>query len=129
MPLEWLSIRATRVIDLSPLRDLPLTVLLLPDTAVADLSPLRTLKLVRLQITNTRVSDLTPLTEVPLQLLLLSPYSIDKGLDMLRRKTSLKEIGVAWDQLWSPEVFWSKFDSGELRKPSKAEQESRHVRK
>ena len=64
-PVLW----NTRVTDLSPLKDMKLTVLYCCNTAVADLSPLKDMKLTTLHCWNTRVSDLSPLKDMKLTVL------------------------------------------------------------
>ncbi len=55
--------------DLSPLKDMKLTVLHCPYTRVSDLMPLKSMKLEHLTFSNTPVADLTPLKDMPLRLL------------------------------------------------------------
>ncbi len=61
---SWNSIEG-----LSPLRDMPLTVLKCNNTQIADLGPLRGMRLTFLECSATRVSDLSPLRRMPLTLL------------------------------------------------------------
>lgn len=50
--------------DLSPLKDMKLTVLICSGTDVSDLSPLKAMRLAGLSCNNTKVSDLSPLKDV-----------------------------------------------------------------
>ncbi|MFC1462532.1 SUMF1/EgtB/PvdO family nonheme iron enzyme [Verrucomicrobiota bacterium] len=54
------DLRGTSVSDITPLRGLPLTSLLINGTDVADISPIKGMRLNRLGLGGTRVSDLSP---------------------------------------------------------------------
>ncbi len=56
-----------KLIDLSPLRGLPLTHLIVHDNPVGDLSPLEGMKLISLYCSRTKVADLSPLQGMPLE--------------------------------------------------------------
>ncbi len=64
--------RKGKVVDLSPLRGLPLTDLTCVSTLVFDLSPLRGMPLTRLNYGNSSAFDLTPLQGMPLNWLCFS---------------------------------------------------------
>jgi hypothetical protein len=64
--LNHLNCPENPVADLSPLRDMPLTVLIAGDTRVSDLSPLQGMRLKQLTLQSTAVTDLSPLKEMPL---------------------------------------------------------------
>lgn len=66
LPLNALDLRLTPVTDLTPLAGMPLTLLALEQTRVADLSPLRGMKLQKLYLNQTSVRDLSPLAGMPL---------------------------------------------------------------
>jgi Leucine-rich repeat (LRR) protein len=55
------------LIDLAPLRGMPLNKLLLAGAGVSDLTPLAGMPLTTLSMNNTRVTDLTPLSGAPLR--------------------------------------------------------------
>ena len=63
--------------DLSPLKDAPVSSLSLDATAVTDLSPLRALKLKTLFARNTPLKDLSPLAGLPLESLWLSKSQVE----------------------------------------------------
>jgi len=65
----FLHIGDTNVVDLSALRDLPLTHLSIPRSEVVDLSPLRGMPLKHLRMSRSRVVDLSPLRGMPLHCL------------------------------------------------------------
>ncbi len=67
---------AGMVVDLSPLRDLPIAELALADTRVTDLAPLAGMPLKRLDLTRTPVRDLTPLIGMPLERLELGETNV-----------------------------------------------------
>ncbi len=70
--ISKLTLKGAAISDLSPLRDLPLTRLILNDCpAVRDLSPLQGMRLDRLEFRNTKVADLSPLRGMPLESLQL----------------------------------------------------------
>jgi len=71
MPLENLTICATQVSDLKPLKDLKLTSLNCDSSRVTDLSPLTNLPLTTLMIHNTNVSDLSPVRGMRLRSLVM----------------------------------------------------------
>jgi len=66
MPISILNLQETKVTDLSALPSLPLKSLDLTKTAVEDLRPLRGMKLNRLVLKSTPVTDLSPLAGMPL---------------------------------------------------------------
>ncbi len=105
MPLALLDLTNTPVIDLRPLAATPLTTLVLDGSAVADISPIRLLPLIELRLSGTRVTDLRPLGDDQgagrsLERLIL-PTAPDKGLDVLRRVLTLKQIGRTWEGSWA----------------------------
>jgi hypothetical protein len=69
--LRELQIEANRnegvLVDLSPLKGLPLTTLWMSSNKVSDLTPLRGMPLRNLTIMETEVTDLTPLIGMPLE--------------------------------------------------------------
>ncbi|MBS0207297.1 MAG: protein kinase [Planctomycetes bacterium] len=67
VPLTLLSVFGTRVSDLTPLKGMNLTYISLADTRVSDLSPLRGMSLDYVDCNITQVSDLSPLEGMPLQ--------------------------------------------------------------
>jgi hypothetical protein len=74
----------TRLADLSPLRGMKLTQLVLHHSAVADLAPLKGMKLRHLDCTAARkVTDLSPLKGMPLKMLSI-PYTQVKELAPLK---------------------------------------------
>lgn len=66
LPIEEISLKGNPVADLSSLKYAPLTVLVINNTKVTDLSPIRNAKLIRLDIHNTAISDLTPIQDMPI---------------------------------------------------------------
>ena len=115
LPLEMLWLNDTPVEDISPLKDAPLVSLTLAGTKVSDLSPLPRSRLQRLHIGGTPVSDLTPLEGLTLTRLVFDPGRIEKGLDVVRKMTTLNELGLDMNTRMRPEEFWNLYDSGGLR--------------
>jgi serine/threonine protein kinase/formylglycine-generating enzyme required for sulfatase activity len=75
MPLTSLHIYRNEVTDLSPLNGMPLTFLHLSETRVSDLSPLHGMPLKQLIVDTTPVTDVSPLSGLPLTFLSLNaPY-------------------------------------------------------
>jgi serine/threonine-protein kinase len=60
---------ANKLVDIAPLRGMPLTKLTLTNTRVSDLSPLKGMSLAYLYIGTTQVTNLTPLEGMPLRVL------------------------------------------------------------
>ncbi len=87
-----LEIAFTRVKDLEPLRGMRLTSLSIANTRVTDLSPLRGMPLQELYLQNTPVTDITPLEKCPLRKIVFTPKRITRGLQVLRRISTLKSI-------------------------------------
>ena len=72
MPLTSLYIYTIQVSDLSPLGGMKLTNLLCADTLVSDLSPLKGMMLELMDCSGTHVSDISPLVGMPLKAILLN---------------------------------------------------------
>lgn len=114
LPLDSLWLDDTPVEDIGPLKETPLVSLTLKGTIVRDLRPLNGNRLLRLNIKNTRVTDLTSLEGMRLTRLVFDPRRIKKGLDVVRKMTTLNELGLDLNTLMRPEQFWKRYDSGEL---------------
>ena len=93
MPLQYLQIVNTKVLDLAPVEGMPLG---------------------RLDIYGTSVTDLSPLKGMQLKDIRLTPKNITQGLDILRDMKSLKTIGTG-DQSWPAAEFWERYDKGEFK--------------
>ena len=101
-----------RLMDLSPLRGLPLAHLDIGNNAVSDLSPLRGMKLTSFNCGLTHVRDLSPLKEMPLESLTasftkvvdLSPLSGMKLSDLSIEMTEVSDLtplrGMPLWRLW-----------------------------
>jgi serine/threonine protein kinase/Leucine-rich repeat (LRR) protein len=123
MPLATLDLTNTPVTDLKPLVGTPLTSLILDGTAIADIGPLRLLPLKELRMAGTRITDVRPLSDAQgaghsLERLILPP-KIERGLDGLRRLTSLQRIGERWEGSWDKATaaadFWRLQATGPVR--------------
>ena len=91
--LSQLTITKCRdVRDLSPLRDLPLTVLRISHAAVDDLEPIANCKLRELWMAGTRVSDLNPLRGMPMARIFMDQCSQLSDVSPLMDLASLEEI-------------------------------------
>lgn len=118
-PIKMLWLTGCPVADISPLRRVPLISLTLQDTLVTDLSPLEGHPLQRLHIGGSAVTDLTPVGSLQLTRLVFTPSRIKKGLDLVRKMPSLKELGTRFDDnaddKMPPATFWELYDKGELK--------------
>lgn len=116
MPLKTLNCSQNHQLsDLSPLKGMGLVDLFCNDTQVSDLSPIRGMPLKRFYFDKTQITDLSPLEGLELTEVALTPQQIRTGLDKLRRMPSIQKLRRnAWDEAVSPDVFWRKFDAGEL---------------
>ena len=107
--LKKLLIMGAGVTDISPLKHLPLTDLELWCTDVSDISPLKGMHLKRLNIEtseSSRVTDLSPLKGMELESLQFLANGVTKGIGIVRRMKSLKEINRM-----KPEEFWKEYDA------------------
>jgi serine/threonine protein kinase/Leucine-rich repeat (LRR) protein len=116
MPLATLYCGITQVSDLSPLKGMTLTVLDCYGTQVSDLSPVLGMRLARLHCESTRVSDLSPIEGMDLTEIYITPGSVTKGMDLIRRMKTIKTIGIGYNERFTPDVFWKKYDAGEFGK-------------
>ncbi|MCY3018187.1 MAG: hypothetical protein NTW87_04030 [Planctomycetota bacterium] len=82
---------------------------------MADLASLNTRQLRDLHIDRTPVNNVTPLEGARLEILVFTPKSIAKGLDVIRKMRTLHSIGVQYDRSWPPAEFWKKYDAGEFK--------------
>jgi internalin A len=107
MPLVHLSLGATRVADLEPLRSLSKlkTLNLMSATRIKDVRPLRDLSLQELQLSGTGVTDLGPLRFLPLRSLLVGPDVARDNRKVLQQFADLKEINYL-----PVEKFWKELD-------------------
>lgn len=81
-----------------------------------DLTPLKGLPLTTLELRNCdQAKDVTPLADLPLTDVGLSPKTISRGMDVLRRMKSLKTIRVG-NAAFAPDEFWKRYDAGEFKK-------------
>lgn len=79
--------------DLSVLRDMPLSTLVLSDAGIRDLEQLRGMRLRNLSLVRCSVSDLSPLADMALHELLLDSLPVKKFPDLKMR--TLKSLTVA----------------------------------
>ncbi len=111
MPLAGLDLVRTHVSDLTPLRGMPLVSLALDSSRVSDLRPLAGLPLRELRLHGLTVGDVTPLRDAPLERLVIDAGRVTQGLDLLRAKPTLRQVGSTWDGSWqrvpSAREFWS----------------------
>lgn len=66
LPIEEISLHRNPIENLSPLEKAPLTVLVINNTSITDLSPIRNARLTRLDIHNGTIADLTPIKGMPI---------------------------------------------------------------
>jgi len=139
LPLTSLSISGHRVRDLTPLQEtkkltrlalhwyqadltrltgMQLTSLTLYQCPkITDLTPLKDMPLTKLTFgIGTRVRDLTPLGGLQLQELAFHPNFITKGMEAIRKMTSLTTIAGYPQPPMPAAEFWARYDDGEFRK-------------
>jgi len=97
MQVSRLILHGTRVSNLSPLEGLPLTYLMCPSTQVSDLSPLKGMKLTELDIQTTLVSDLSPLANMPLEKLLCRGTNVSDLTPL--KNMPLTSLGIGFTQV------------------------------
>jgi len=116
-PLTWISCGTTRVSDLAPLRGMKLVLLDCIHTPVTDLGPLAGMPLRTLSCFNNFIKDLSPLDGMPLEYLYFNCRRITKGMEVLRRITSLKLVRPEFEEVSTmpPGDFWRKYDAGEFK--------------
>jgi hypothetical protein len=112
--LRQLWLTESPVTDLSPLEGLPLVSLTAHRTLVEDLSFVRKLPLLqRLHIGETLIKDLSPLGGLNLTRLVFTPGRIERGMEVVRSLSNLREIGTKFDDqgrdLMPPDAFWAQF--------------------
>ncbi len=116
--LTYLNLAQTQVteVGLAHLKDCKnlKELVLLEASKVADLSPIKDLKLTRLNCVATGVTDLSPLEGMPLEDIRLTPKNITQGLNILREMKGLT-IGINLDQRWPAAEFWDRYDKGEFK--------------
>jgi len=116
MRLTYLTCNNTGVSDLSPLKGMPLRVLEINgNSKIAGLTPLGGMPLKQLGLEGTNVTDLSPLDGTELRRLTFSPGRIARGIEVARQMKTIKEIGIYWSRLMSPDEFWKKYDAGEFK--------------
>jgi hypothetical protein len=93
---------------------MPLRILALDGTGISDLAPLRGLPLRQLGLAGVPIADLSPLEGMELDSISFSPQAVKRGLEVLRRMKSLRQI-IAGSQLFTPDEFWRKYDAGEFK--------------
>jgi hypothetical protein len=110
---------STQILELAPLKDMPLTSLNVQRChGIRSLAPLQGMPLRALNIMECTVPDLTPLAGLSLTELYLTPRTISRGMDAVRRMKSLNTIAVGFLQndRFTPEEFWKRYDAGEFNK-------------
>ena len=115
MPLTDLLIQGTRVSDLAPLRGMQLRSFTATSSPIADLSPLEGAPLSNVSISKTKITNLAPLKDAPLVSIYFTPAAITNGIEHLRANRKLQRINGM-----SALAFWQKYDSVESK--AKAEQ-------
>ena len=120
MPLTNLYFVQTPVADLSPLRGVALKSLHCAGTRVSDLSPVQGMPLTEAWVDGTAVADLTPLAGMKLERLTFSPDRVNKGIEVIRGMTSLRQLGPRWNTYMPSAEFWKRYDAGEFGKPAVA---------
>ena len=94
LPLVQLSVYGTRVFDLSPLQGMQLRYLHCNGTLVSDLSPLKEMKLEALDIGGTRVHDISALRGMPLTELRMNGTLVSDLAPLQGTKLTLLWLGL-----------------------------------
>ena len=110
LPITILRLSDTNVHSLHALAGMPLVILAVDGTKIRDLSPLRGMPLKTLLINDSRVIDVSPLEGLPLETLRFDPAHIVVGLESLRDIKTLKHINGI-----SAAKFWGQRDTGITR--------------
>ena len=121
MPLKRLWIDDTAVSDLTPLSGMPIEQLYMINTKVEDIATLSGMPLVHLFTFGSPVRDLSPLQGAPLQMLSFTPHHVTNGIDIIRSMKSIHSISTrgAGSKLPAQE-FWKNYDAERIQE--KAEQ-------
>ena len=107
MPLMSLNVGGTKVNDLSPLKGMPLKFLGCYSTPTKSLSPLAEIPLSSIFFGSTPVKDLSPLKNLPLTLLSCD-FIAERDADVVRSIQSLQTInGKSAKEFWKP---YDEFD-------------------
>jgi internalin A len=109
LPLKELTSNGAWFKDVSCLRGMPLTDLNIEYTGVTDLTPLKGMQIKQLGIIGSDVTDLSPLEGMPLRGISLTPATVKKGYDALRRMKTLEGVYVPYESLTMPE-FWQRLN-------------------
>ncbi len=116
LPLRLLSAPNGRFTDLSPLVGMPLVRLELHASLVRDLTALAGMSSLRvLHLAWTPVTDLSPLAKLHLSELSFAPGAITQGLDLIRRMSSLEKAGNHPYRMMPIRDFWVGVDRGDLK--------------
>ena len=119
LAISKLILQDNPLTDLSPLRGLPLRELHLAHTNVSDLTPLRGAPLEKIYFDETPVKDLRPLLEMPKLHDMLVPRAAE-NIELLRSLKSLEYLG--WEDDWKSTgntghsglpitEFWKRYDA------------------
>ena len=77
--------RATQVLDISPLADCPLEILHLPGSQIKSITPLSYLPLKEMNLIGLSIEDLSPLFTMPIEQLSISPDKLTNSqFELLR---------------------------------------------
>jgi eukaryotic-like serine/threonine-protein kinase len=119
--LALLDVGDTRVVDLEPLRGLPLQRLYIFGTAVADLDPLLGLPLRTLYLDRcSAITDVTPLAGLRTLTELMLPEGA-AGIDRLRALPRLERVSFNWQSGVGPDQtaleFWKSRDALREKQP------------
>jgi eukaryotic-like serine/threonine-protein kinase len=119
--LALLDVGDTRVVDLEPLRGLPLQRLYIFGTAVADLDPLLAMPLRTLYLDRCSAStDVTPLAGLRTLTELMLPEGA-AGIDRLRALPKLERVSFKWQSGVGPDQtaleFWESRDALREKQP------------
>lgn len=121
MPLENLKV-GSEVSSLKPVLSCPIHNLVLDGSKVSRLDSLSRMPVRSLSILDCPVLDVSPLKDVSLQMLTFEPWKVKKGLDILRKHSTLNRLRTdRFQPYMTPLEFWLNYDSGDLKEaPSTA---------
>ncbi len=124
LPVSYLSLYNRRkVMDLTPLRGLPLVHLNATNSGVTDLTPLRGLPLTEIFLANTPVTSVAPLLDCPSLESITLPHSAH-DIELLRKLPKLRLLSYVTESASNlpsktAEQFWKELDAQKKAVPVK----------
>jgi tRNA A-37 threonylcarbamoyl transferase component Bud32/Leucine-rich repeat (LRR) protein/tetratricopeptide (TPR) repeat protein len=116
LPLRVLVVSSGTCSDLEPLCGMPLVTLDVSYTQVTSVQELASIPTLRnLYLAKLRITDLRPLGKLQLESLAFNPSAVQQGMELLRSMPSLQEAGVLPARLLPIRQFWPGYDRGDIK--------------